>query len=153
VTTRCAITRIFSIAHLVVTNLSQESSPKLSRIGLFCRISTAIRDNKVRYHKNLLNSAPCCHEPITRIFSIVSSLLIALRKLTAELSSGNLCMHIYIYMCTRWQRSIGCLKLHAIFRKRATNYRALLRKIRLKIGHTMCLSHTICICTFTFSSQ
>ena len=36
-------------------------------------------------------------------------------------------------MCTRlhtgWQRPIGCLKLQAIFRKRATNYRALLRKM------------------------
>ena len=28
-----------------------------------------------------------------------------------------------------WQRLIGCLKLQVIFRKRATNYRALLRKI------------------------
>ena len=28
----------------------------------------------------------------------------------------------------RWQRLVGCLKLHVIFRKRATNYRALVRK-------------------------
>jgi len=30
---------------------------------------------------------------------------------------------------TGWQRLIGCLKLQVIFRKRATNYRALLRKM------------------------
>jgi len=30
---------------------------------------------------------------------------------------------------TGWQRPIGCLKLQVIFRKRATNHRALLRKI------------------------
>jgi len=31
--------------------------------------------------------------------------------------------------CYRWQKLIGCLKLQVIFRKRATNYRALLRKM------------------------
>ena len=30
---------------------------------------------------------------------------------------------------TGWQRLTGCLKLQVIFRKRATNYRALLRKM------------------------
>jgi len=30
---------------------------------------------------------------------------------------------------TGWRRPIGCLKLQVIFRKRATNYRALLRKM------------------------
>jgi len=33
---------------------------------------------------------------------------------------------------TGWQRSIGCLKLQVIFRIRATNYRALLRKMTYK---------------------
>jgi len=44
--------------------------------------------------------------------------------------------HIYIArygnVCTGWRRPIGCLKLQVIFRKRATNYRALLRKITYK---------------------
>jgi hypothetical protein len=31
-----------------------------------------------------------------------------------------------------WRRPIGCLKLQVIFRKRATNYRALLRKMTCK---------------------
>ena len=31
-----------------------------------------------------------------------------------------------LYIDTGWQRLIGCLKLQVIFRKRATNYRALL---------------------------
>ena len=34
--------------------------------------------------------------------------------------------------CTGWRRRIGCLTLQVIFRKRATNYRALLRKITYK---------------------
>ena len=34
----------------------------------------------------------------------------------------------YVF-CTGWWRLIGCLKLQVIFRKRATNYRALLRKM------------------------
>ena len=33
---------------------------------------------------------------------------------------------------TGWRRPIGCLKLQVIFRKRATNYRALLRKMTCK---------------------
>jgi len=33
---------------------------------------------------------------------------------------------------TGWRRLIGCLKLQFIFRKRATNYRALLRKMTYK---------------------
>jgi len=32
-------------------------------------------------------------------------------------------------VATGWRRPIGCLKLKVIFRKRATNYRALLRKM------------------------
>jgi len=33
------------------------------------------------------------------------------------------------FLGTGWRRLIGCLKLQVIFRKRATDYRALLRKI------------------------
>ena len=36
---------------------------------------------------------------------------------------------IYWVGRTGWRRLIGCLKLQVIFRKRATNYRALLRKM------------------------
>ena len=35
-------------------------------------------------------------------------------------------------MGTGWRRPIGCLKLPDIFRKRATNHRALLRKMTYK---------------------
>ena len=38
-------------------------------------------------------------------------------------------MNTYAHMYTGWRRLIGCLKLQVIFRKRATNYRALLRKM------------------------
>jgi len=44
---------------------------------------------------------------------------------------------------TGWRRLIGCLKLQTIFRKRATNYRALLRKMTCKIRHLMTLRHPV----------
>ena len=34
--------------------------------------------------------------------------------------------------CTGWRRPIGCLKLQVIFRKKATNYRALLQNMTCK---------------------
>ena len=34
-----------------------------------------------------------------------------------------------VFMYTGWRRPIGCLELQVIFCKRATNYRALLRKM------------------------
>ena len=39
---------------------------------------------------------------------------------------------LYGKSCTGWRRPIGCLKLQVIFRKRATNYRALSRKMTYK---------------------
>ena len=47
------------------------------------------------------------------------------------------CMCTYTWYCIReydtgWRRHIGCLKLLVMFRKRATNYRALLRKLTYK---------------------
>jgi len=37
--------------------------------------------------------------------------------------------HECVTYCRGWRRCIGCLKMQVIFRKRATNYRALLRKM------------------------
>ena len=37
--------------------------------------------------------------------------------------------HRETVVITGWRRLIGCLKLQVIFRKKATNYRALLRKM------------------------
>ena len=45
-----------------------------------------------------------------------------------------------IHSCTGWRRPIRCLKLQVIFRKRAANYRALLRKM---IRHPMGLCHLV----------
>ena len=42
-----------------------------------------------------------------------------------------------------WRRPIGCLKLQLIFRKRATDYRALLRKMTHTIRHPMGLRHPV----------
>jgi len=57
---------------------------------------------------------------------------------------------------TGWQRLIGCLKLQVIFRKRSTNYRALLRKMTCEdpmglrhpvrdISYIKCISRTLYI--------
>ena len=50
-----------------------------------------------------------------------------------------ICAYLYTYQCihtehqdTGQRRSIGCLRLQVMFRKRATNYRALLRKTTYK---------------------
>jgi len=44
----------------------------------------------------------------------------------------NLFVRDMTHFDTGWQRLIGCLKLLVIFRKRTTNYRALLRKMTYK---------------------
>jgi len=44
---------------------------------------------------------------------------------------------------TEWQRPIGCLKLQVIFRKRATMYRALLRKLTCKDKASYSLRHLV----------
>ena len=44
---------------------------------------------------------------------------------------------------TGWRRPIGCFKLQVIFRKRTTNYRALLRKWPIQIRHPMTLRHPV----------
>jgi len=44
-------------------------------------------------------------------------------------SSVGMCEKIHEDGYTGWRRPIGCLELQVIFRKRATNYRALLRKM------------------------
>jgi len=44
---------------------------------------------------------------------------------------------------TGWRRPIWCLKLQVKLRKRATNYRALLRKMICKIRHPMGIRHPV----------
>jgi len=46
-------------------------------------------------------------------------------------------------LATGWQKLVGCLELLVIFGKRATNYRALLRKMTYKIRHSMTLCHPV----------
>jgi len=48
-----------------------------------------------------------------------------------------------------WRRCIGGLTLQVIFRKRATNYRALLRKITTQTRHAMHLGHPVYLTTVT----
>jgi len=44
---------------------------------------------------------------------------------------------------TGWQRSIGCLKLQVILRKRTTNYRALSREMIYKDKASLDLRHPV----------
>jgi len=58
-----------------------------------------------------------------------------LRKMTCNLGHPMGLRHSVLLIAissTEWRRPIGCLKLQVIFRKRATNYRALLRKMTCK---------------------
>ena len=56
--------------------------------------------------------------------------LVALwRKMTCDLKCPMSLRHV---STTGWRRLTDCLKLHIIFRKRATNYRVLLRKMSCK---------------------
>ena len=50
----------------------------------------------------------------------------------------------WVCIGTEWRRPIGCLKLQVIFRKRATNYRALLQKMTYK-DKASCGSSALCI--------
>jgi len=58
--------------------------------------------------------------PMTKFMPIVESCLCV-----------SVCMGVGVggCGCTGWRRLLGCLKLQVIFRKRATNYRALLRRM------------------------
>jgi len=58
----------------------------------------------------------------------------------------HLC-HPVSHIRTGWRRPIGCLRLQVIYRKRATNYRAVLRKMTCKDKASYdstppCISHT-----------
>jgi len=62
------------------------------------------------------------------------------------------CVHGVSYMsATGWRSVIRCLKSQIIFRNRATNYRALLRKMTCDLRHPMTLRHPVyivsmCVC-------
>ena len=43
--------------------------------------------------------------------------------------NDNISLLLHKYVCTGWRRPIGCFRLQVIFRRRAINHRALLRKM------------------------
>jgi len=59
--------------------------------------------------------------------------------MTSKVTHMNELRHTH----TEWRRPVVCLKLQVIFRKRATNYMALLRKMTYKIRHPMSLRHPV----------
>jgi len=61
-------------------------------------------------------------------------------------STSTCLSHLYMYTLTLhtvWRRLIGCLKLQVMFRKRAINYWALLRKMIYEIRHPMRLHQPV----------
>jgi len=52
-------------------------------------------------------------------------------------------IQICVCLSADWRRPIGCLKLQVIFRKRATNFRALLHKWPIQIKHPVRLRHPV----------
>ena len=72
---------------------------------------------------------------ISRLLKIIG--LFCKRDLWKRRNSGTHCNTLQhsskvLHFATGWRRLIGCLKLQVIFRKRATNYRALLWKVAYK---------------------
>ena len=65
---------------------------------------------------------------------IYTHVYIYIYKHTYRVANTYIHMYIYIYTNTHtgWRRPIGCLKLQVISRKRASNYRPLLRKMTCK---------------------
>ena len=84
--------------------------PKI--IGLFCKRALKKRRYSAKETYNFKEPTNRSHP----ILALTSSLGGAPEKDTAGLDTG-------------WRRPIGCIKLQVISRKRATNYRALLRKM------------------------
>jgi len=99
-------------------------------IGLFCRISSLLQGSFAQEIYNL-------KEPTNRRHPISEYMLDGRGNPGSEIFKRDV---LYIYLLlpelmldgTGWRRPIGCLKLQIIFRKRATNYRALSWKISCK---------------------
>jgi len=79
--------------------------------------------------------------------------IICIHTSTMPTLSLLMCMHTST-MPTAWQRLIGCLKMQIIFRKRATNYRALMRKMTYE-DKASCGSSPPCTmsCSYVFTHQ
>ena len=60
-----------------------------------------------------------------------------------EIQHRNNATHCKAMLNTGWRRPIGCLISCITFRKLATNYKALLRKMTLTIRHPMSLRHPV----------
>jgi len=74
----------------------------------------------------------CLYVIYVCMYLYICACICVYRYLSTHIHS-NTYIYIYIYrhtdVDTVWWRLIGCLKLQFIFRKRATNYRALVRKM------------------------
>jgi len=97
--------------------------------------SLSVRSSLVRTHFVSLFLAHCLSRALFRSFSLACAFYIFLsrsRAISLFLSLSLSCFlnfSLASSVITGWRRLIGCLKLQVIFRNRATNYRAVLRKM------------------------
>jgi len=70
-----------------------------------------------------------CMQMCVRVFVCVRAVCVHVVRAVCVHVVRAVCVHV---VSTGWRRPIRCLKLQVIFRKRATNYRALLRKMTCK---------------------
>jgi len=52
---------------------------------------------------------------------------------------------VFVFVC---EKEGLCVCARQISRKRATNYRALLRKTTCKVMHPICLRQSVCVCVY-----
>jgi len=117
-----------SIVKLVYTfELGVFSTPFLARTNLICDVNMWY---KYVSHIHILSSSHS-HIHSQQTFS-AAVCLIWFSVFSTKPWNWVLKHRLVIHICTGWRRPIGCLKLQFIFRKRATNYRALLRKMTYK---------------------
>jgi len=99
-------------------------------IGLFLQIHGALEQiidlfwALLRSYIALLRS----YMALLRSYMALSTIFLTKRKDNLALLRGRSSLRLN----TGWRRPIGCLELQVIFRKRATNYRAPVRKITCK---------------------
>jgi hypothetical protein len=82
------------------------------------------------FYISLLTKCTALYIQVSGLFSYILYVSFRIHCLTLFVCITRFFPYMLKVSCrTGWRRPIGCLKLQVIFRKRATNYRALLRKM------------------------
>ena len=100
-------------------------SSVLQCVALCCSVMECVVVLCVEMHTHTLR-----HRHISHFLSII--ICVSLKALSEHRLKSHQNIFARTINVTGWRRPIGCLKLQVIFRKRAINSRALLRKITYK---------------------